>query len=214
MPGMGANSRIFEKIDLPKAQFEIHYLEWLSPYPDESLADYITRIQHEIKEVNPVLIGVSFGGVIVQELAKRIAVRKTIIISSVRTHTEFPKRMKWAQKLVLYKFFPTGSVNRLEALLKKYSSTKSKERIALFAEYMTVRDANYLDWALKTMLNWKEDHPNPDVIHIHGNKDEIFPIQYIKDSIVVKGGTHAMILIRYRWFNEHLPQLILKENHE
>ena len=35
---------------------------------------------------------------------------------------------------------------------------------------------------------------NNNVIHIHGNKDEIFPIKYIKNCIVIEGGTHVMIL--------------------
>lgn len=214
MPGMGASSRIFEKINLPKDQFEFHYLEWLIPHPNESLNNYTTRIQEEIKHENPVLIGVSFGGIIVQELAKKISTKKTIIISSVRSHTEFPKRMKWAQKLLLYKFFPTRWVNQIEAVLKKHSNEKAKKRIELFGTYMTIRNSIYLDWAFKSILNWKEPNPNPNVIHVHGDKDEIFPIQYIKNAIVIKGGTHAMILMRYRWFNKHLPTIISKENYE
>lgn len=210
MPGMGASSSIFEKIVLPLDQFELHFLEWLSPLTNESLEAYTTRIQAEIKHDNPILIGVSFGGIIVQELTKRISTRKTIIISSVRSHTEFPNRMKWARKLALYKLFPTHWLDQIENILKKHSNEKIKKHLELFDIHMSMRDPDYLDWAFKSILHWEEPHPNPNVIHIHGDKDEIFPIQYITNSIVVKGGTHAMILIRYRWFNEHLPTILLK----
>ena len=47
----------------------------------------------------------------------------------------------------------------------------------------------------------------PNLIHIHGNKDIIFPIENINDCIVVEGGTHIMILNKYKWLNENLPKL-------
>ena len=50
---------------------------------------------------------------------------------------------------------------------------------------------------------------DPNLVHIHGDKDLIFPIENIIDSIVVKGGTHIMILNKYKWMNENLPKLIL-----
>jgi esterase/lipase len=48
------------------------------------LDDYAKRIAKKIKRENPVLIGVSFGGILVQEMAKHINTRKVIIISSVK----------------------------------------------------------------------------------------------------------------------------------
>ena len=39
----------------------------------------------------------------------------------------------------------------------------------------------------------------------------LFPKKNIKVFINVKGGTHLMILNRYRWFNDNLPKLILGE---
>jgi esterase/lipase len=41
----------------------------------------------------PVLVGVSFGGILVQEIAAHIKARK-VIISSVRSNAEFPLRLK------------------------------------------------------------------------------------------------------------------------
>ena len=31
MPGLGASSKIFERISLPKDKFELHFLEWKIP---------------------------------------------------------------------------------------------------------------------------------------------------------------------------------------
>ena len=55
---------------------------------------------------------------------------------------------------------------------------------------------------------WGQTAYDPNLVHIHGDSDTIFPIDNIKDCIVVKGGTHVMILNKYKWLNENLPQLI------
>jgi hypothetical protein len=49
----------------------------------------------------------------------------------------------------------------------------------------------------------------PNIIHIHGDNDKVFPYHHIKGCITVKGGTHIMIINKYKWFNKQLPQIIL-----
>ena len=71
MPGMSANSLIFEKIEFP-SDYTLHYLEWIDPSKDESLEDYAKRFSKLIIHNDPILIGVSFGGVLVQEISKII----------------------------------------------------------------------------------------------------------------------------------------------
>jgi hypothetical protein len=65
-----------------------------------------------------------------------------------------------------------------------------------------------LDWAIERILLWDRIQVDSKVVHIHGDADEVFPIQYIKKCIVVKGGTHVMILSKYKWLNENLPAII------
>ena len=72
MPGMAASPKIFEYIKLPEHQFKIHKLEWIIPYEKESLSAYALRLSKAIKHDNIVLLGVSFGGVLVQEISKHI----------------------------------------------------------------------------------------------------------------------------------------------
>jgi hypothetical protein len=62
---------------------------------------------------------------------------------------------------------------------------------------------------MKQVILWDRTVADGKVIHIHGDKDDVFPIKNIQNCIVVKGGTHIMILNKYKWLNEHLPQIIL-----
>ena len=211
MPGLAASSLIFERIDLPQELFEVHFLDWELPVGEESLAEYAKRMSEKITAPNPVLIGVSFGGILVQEMAAFLSPQKVIIISSVKSNLEFPRRMKMAKTTKAYKLIPTSIFSNIEKL-STFSFGKSiTQRLKLYERFLSVRDVYYLDWAIKNVILWEPTRVNPNVIHIHGDADEVFPIENIKKCIVVKGGTHVMILSKYKWLNENLPAIILGE---
>jgi pimeloyl-ACP methyl ester carboxylesterase len=211
MPGLAASSLIFERIALPQELFDVHLLDWELPIGDESLTSYAKRMAEKITAPNPVLIGVSFGGILVQEMAAFLSPQKVIIISSVKSNLEFPRRMKMAKTTKAYKLIPTSIFSNIEKL-STFSFEKSiTQRLKLYERYLSVRDVYYLDWAIKNVILWEPTRVNPNVIHIHGDADEVFPIENIKKCIVVKGGTHVMILSKYKWLNENLPAIILGE---
>lgn len=213
MPGLAASPQIFENIKLPEDRFEMCFLEWCLPKDNEPVSSYAARIASNIKHDNPVLIGVSFGGVLVQEIARIIKARKVIIISSVKCNAEFPRRMRFAKMTRAYKFFPTGIMVKVDWLAKiAVGNNMITRRLNLYEKFLSVRDKKYLDWALKTIILWDRCEPDPNVVHIHGDADEVFPPKYVKGFIPVKGGTHIMIINKYKWLNENLPRIILEEN--
>lgn len=211
MPGLAASSSIFERIQLPKDTFEIHLLEWVLPEKSETLQNYAKRMAKNVVHENAVLIGVSFGGILVQEMAQFLKLRKVIIISSVKCNLELPKRMKIAKATKAYKLLPTGLLGNVEFLTKYASSDVMKQRLKLYEQFMHLREKDYLDWAIEQVVCWQRTKIDPNVIHIHGDADEVFPSKYIKNFVNVKGGTHIMILNRFRWFNENLPKIILED---
>ena len=212
VPGLAASPSIFENINLDENEFEVHLLEWKIPHKGETLQEYAKRMTEEIKHENPVLIGVSFGGILVQEMNRIIKVRKTIIISSVKSNKEFPRRMKFAKLTKIYKLFPTSIIQNIENYIPDSINQKYlKGRKELYKMYLSVRDKLYLEWSLEQVILWNRETPDPDVIHIHGNQDEVFPIKYIQNCIVLEKGTHIMIINRYKWLNEKLPELIKRE---
>ena len=129
VPGLGANSKIFEYLELPEEHYDLHYLDWLVPTGlDESISSYAQRMCDRVVHPNPVLVGVSFGGVMVQEMTKLIPTRKTIIISSVKSKVELPKRLRLARATKAYKLFPTKSMTNIEAY-EKYAFTGLTKKI-------------------------------------------------------------------------------------
>lgn len=211
VPGMAANTTIFENINLPAEQFEVIYIPWKLPKAKETIQQYAKRMAKEVKHENAVLIGVSFGGVMVQEMAAFLKLRKLIIISSVKSSSELPRRMKIAKTTKAYKLLPTSWLKDVEKFVKYAFGDNLKRKLKLYEKYLHVRDKGYLDWAIENMMCWERANCDPNVIHIHGDADEVFPVKHIKEYIKVKGGTHAMILSKYKWFNTNLPKIITEE---
>ena len=209
MPGMAANPSIFENIKLPEPPFKIHWLEWFIPEKNETLAHYAMRMCEKIDQPNPVLLGVSFGGVLVQEMVKYIQVKKLIVVSSIKSKYEMPKHLQILKVTKAYKILPTQLVGSMSLLSKFALGETIKKRIELYKKYLSVDDKRYLDWAIKEMVCWDQSEPNPKAIYIHGSKDSVFPDSCVGACIVIKGGTHVMIINKYKWFNENLPKLIL-----
>lgn len=215
MPGMAASSSIFERIDLPKEIFEMHLLEWVLPKKKESLKEYAKRMAINVKHENVILVGVSFGGILVQEMKPFVNSKKIIIISSVKTSVELPRRMKVAKTTKAYKLIPTKLFESIDKFSKyTFGSSMLKQRLKLYEKFLSVKDKVYLDWAIEQIINWDRTEIDNEIIHIHGEADEVFPIRNIKNCTTVKGGTHIMILSKYRWLNDNLPKIMLEENND
>lgn len=211
MPGMAAKPNIFEYIKLPKEKYEVHWLSWFPPKKKETIEEYAKRMCENIKHKNVILIGVSLGGVLVQEMQKFISIKLLVLISTVKTKYELPGFMKFGRKTRLYKILPVSIIKHFSLLKKLPIGKKLKKRLELYEYYLAVLDKDYLRWGIREILNWKREKALPGLLHIHGDADKMFPIKNIQNPVVVKGGTHIMIINRFRWFNDYLPKLIEKQ---
>ena len=209
VPGLAASTAIFEYLELPEDTFEIHYLDWLVPKSQsENLSDYAERMCARITHKNPVLVGVSFGGIMVQEMSKIIETKKTIIISSVKTKYELPKRLRLAKATKAYKLFPAKAIMNLENFAKYAFGDFAKKRVELYRKYLSMRDETYLPWAVYNVLHWQQTTLLPNVVHIHGDADGVFPLKHIKNCIIIEGGSHVMILNKAKKISKILMEVI------
>ncbi|MBP2833085.1 alpha/beta hydrolase [Aquimarina sp. U1-2] len=208
VPGLAADVSIFENIKLPQDQFKIYTIPWKIPKRTESMTAFAKRMCAEIKHDNVVLVGVSFGGIMVQEMSKFLKVKKLIIVSSVKSKHEFPKRIKIARKSGVYKILPTSLVSKIDNWETLAFGNFAKKRAMMYQKYLAVNDKTYLDWSIEKLVCWDQEDAMPNIVHIHGENDIVFPISNIENCITVPNGTHIMIVNRARWFNKHLPEII------
>jgi len=212
MPGMAASPRIFEFIKFP-AEYKVVYLKWIKPNVNETLKSYAKRMSLFINDERPVLVGVSFGGILVQEMSKHVKLKKLIIVSSVKSKVELSLSMKFAKKTGVHHLLPFNWIDDLEKIILFVFGPSIKTKVEAYKKYLSERDPDYLKWSINQIVNWKQISYNQDIVHIHGEKDRVFPLKYLeknKNFIIIKGGTHAAILRDNKWFSKNLPLIINK----
>lgn len=204
--GLGADEKVFENLQLNG--HKLKYIPWLQPEKKEKIQDYAARMAEHIGEKSPILLGVSFGGMVGIEISKLIPVQKLIIVSSIKSTLELPAWMRVAGKIKLNKLLPSKSTRLTEKIDNRRLGVSTKEEKIMVRAYRKKADPIYLEWAIHQVLNWKNDWHPENLIHIHGDKDKIFPLKKIKPTFIVKDGTHMIIYNRAKEISEYLQKVL------
>lgn len=204
--GFGADERVFSKIDF--LGNDVHFIQWKIPETNEEFKHYVKRMADEIHHENPVLVGLSFGGMMSVEIAKILPVSKIILLSSIATTDEMPWYMKAAGKLKLDKIFPLRP-SKLLAPLENYNlGVKTAEEKRLVESYRKNIDPYYTSWAIDKILNWDNTFYPKDLVHIHGDNDHIFPLRYVRADHVIAGGGHLFLMDKAQEVNSILKNIL------
>ncbi|WEK17430.1 MAG: alpha/beta hydrolase [Candidatus Pedobacter colombiensis] len=191
--GLGADRRAFKKLVFP-ADFELIYLDWISPKPNESLEAYAQRLALKIDTSTPFyLVGLSFGGMLATEIAKKLNPLHTFIISSTPVFSGLPWYYKRAGKLRLQKIVPIALFKRINNIGLNFMGAKTQDERALLKQLIIDSDPNFIKWALTCILKWRNKDRPANLTHIHGTVDVVLPIRYLKPDIIIKGGGHFMV---------------------
>lgn len=204
--GFGADERVFSKLNFEGNR--VHFIPWLLPEKKERIADYARRMAEKIHHENPVLLGLSFGGMMCIEVAKFIGTRKVILISSIKSLNEVPLWMKLAGKTQLNKIFPLRSFRLFEPIQNYNLGIENKKELQLVREFRKNIGQQYTNWAANEILNWKNTWQPENIFHIHGSKDHMFPIRNIKTKYIIPGGGHFMVMNRAEKVNEMLGSIL------
>jgi surfactin synthase thioesterase subunit len=80
--GLGADESVFQKLDF--TGYRITFIHWMIPIKDESMNAYADRLLLQIKTKRPILIGLSFGGMMAIEVSKLIETEKIILTQNLQ----------------------------------------------------------------------------------------------------------------------------------
>lgn len=205
--GLAADERVFKHIRLPHGCQPLH-LNWIPAGKNESLEDYAVRLSKKIDITHPfALVGLSMGGMVATEIAKRLNPTVTVLISSVPSHKQFPLRIKASGLLRLHRLLPAAFFKKA-SMIKRFFTTEAIADKALLEQVIRDSDPVFIRWALGAILEWRNEEKIPGrYFHIHGSRDEIFPVSKTKPTHLLKGGTHLMILSKAREINFILEEI-------
>ncbi|MBX7206500.1 MAG: alpha/beta hydrolase [Bacteroidia bacterium] len=205
--GLGADERAFSKLELPG--ITPHHIAWKIPVHNESIESYAGRMREEITEPDPVIVGLSFGGVIAVEIAKQISCKKIILISSIKHRNEKPMLFNLSAAAGLHKLLPMASFSKPNRMMYYFFGVhQNKRAIELLNELMVFMNPDYLKWAVNRIVNWENELIPPRLVHIHGTADKVLPAEKIKADYLIEKGSHFMIWTRARQVSEILQKEI------
>lgn len=187
---------------------DVEFLEWFKPFPNERLHEYAERFSKAINTAEPfALIGTSFGGVMAVELCKFLHPEAVIIISSVKSKNELPFYIRLGRWFPFYQL----SAARIYHKITGYYWNKQadlKPADSVFKEMAEDADPDFIKWGIKQLMRWNNTKFWHKIVHIQGDKDYLFPLRKVKDAIVIKNGSHAMIYEKPNEINPILKEII------
>lgn len=189
--GLGANEQVFSKLQLEN--IELVFLNWLVPMVNEPIESYAKRMFQDVKEEHPLLMGVSFGGMICIEIAKLFEIKKLILISSVKQKTEIPFWFRTAATLQLHRFIRPETAKILSPFENYFLGVQGIDEKKMTNTFRKQVDKNYLRWAIHQIVHWSNVTIPSNCLHIHGTGDRIFPSRYVKADYLIQNGGHFMV---------------------
>ena len=208
IPGLGGDKRMYagQLSRFPNTKV----IEFIRPLKEENISSYAKRLAEGIDTSQPfILVGVSLGGILAQEIANIYPPKKVIIISSVKSRQELPIWMR------IFKFFPVqkiipGKVYLWAFMILVWFKTLFSRSNSVIGNLRNMaRDADpvFVYWAVNQVINWQHPIHEFKAYHIHGNKDFLFPNRRIANiGTLIDKGTHAMILTHVKEINIALEQ--------
>lgn len=204
--GLGADHRVFQFLNLEG--FKVTYIKWITPIARESMEKYAARLAEQIDTKNPVLIGLSFGGMMAMEVAKLVETEKIILISSAKTKKEIPPYFRVAGRLNLNKLIPADRMKQPNAFAYRMMGAESDSEKTMMNNILTETDPVFFKWAMQKVITWKNMTLHQNLVHIHGKKDRLLPYRFVKADISIEDGTHLMTVRNAKEISEILRNII------
>ncbi|MBI5372191.1 MAG: alpha/beta hydrolase [Sphingobacteriales bacterium] len=204
--GLGADKRIFSFLDLSFC--EPVFLGWITPEKKETLPHYALRLKDQVRDESPVIAGISFGGMLATEMAKADPSARVIILSSIKTKTEFPGYFRMGKYLPLYKWSPASLSKKLTLQASAILGGTTPEEKKLLHQIIRESDMDFVRWAIGAILRWENSIVPSNLVHIHGTADKLLPFRYVKADYCIDGGTHVMTLDKHQELSLLLQKLI------
>lgn len=188
--GLGADKRIFEKLDL--SAFDCEYVDWIKPEKNETLQQYALRISKDIPE-NASILGDSFGGMFAVEKANHKKLNHLFLISTAKTKFELPILYLLAGKIGLVHLLPSKLLKKANFISYWFFGMKTTEEKSLLKSILNDTDSYFLKWAMRAICLWNNEKVPEKFTHIHGSADRILPYKKIKDAKKIDNGGHLMV---------------------
>ena len=207
LSGMCLNCKVFDKITLPDG-YEKCYIEWLPP-TENPFEEYVRQMAAPIDTSEDfILAGYSMGGIIMQEMNQFLKPKKNILISSIKQKEEIPPLFRFVKKTRINKKLHKQMYPIEEHITHSFAQMILSLTTEEIEQCVSYTSADYLKWAIYHITEWEPKGECPNLYHIHGTKDFVFPFKLIQNAFAVKAGDHLMVYRRAEVVSRIIAQIL------
>ncbi|WP_041948361.1 alpha/beta hydrolase [Turneriella parva] len=157
---------------------------------------FLSEIKAQIitKKKN-VLLGVSFGALVAQDIASAVSAETLIVISSATEQAEIPRFYKGSLAKFVLRMMPNRLLNKPNFLINHMFSVQTNDGQKTLGDIIRDTDPTFIRWAIAYLQQWQK--PNLSTVkhiyRIHGEGDRIFPnVNAAPETSFVHGGHFAI----------------------
>ena len=207
--GLGADKTVFQFLDFGFCQPV--FIDWITPLQNESLPSYALRLkEHYNIPDNANICGLSFGGMLATEIAKKYNSINAVLISSSKTKYEMPPFYRMGKYFSVHAWTP-GSLQRWFMLnMKDFFGLKNPAYIKVYEDLIKNADVEFNKWAVTALVNWDNTYVPENITHIHGTTDKILPYKYVSCNYTIRNGGHLMIMEQAEMISKLLSDIVTR----
>lgn len=192
--GLGADERVFARLKFPRCN--IRHIKWPKVANGTSKELFLSEIKAQIiTKKNNVLLGVSFGALIAQDIASAVSAETLIIVSSATEQAEIPRLYKGSLAKFVLRMMPKRLLNKPNFLINHMFSVQTNDGRKTLGGIIQDTDPTFIRWAIAYLQQWQKSNLSTvkHIYRIHGERDRIFPnVNTAPETSFVHGGYFAI----------------------
>ena len=206
VPGLGNDYRIFSRLVKFLKYNDLEFIEYIEPPAIKTtMQDYAQLIIDKYNiQSDSILIGMSMGGTLAVELAKRISFKRIILISTFKHKRECPLIFRIARFFPIYRLVPAFFIRIFIPMFARLLRICNKAETSILRKMLNDRSNLHFAWGRWAIVHWENKLELRSIIHINGTNDHIFLKANKHADHLIEGGTHNMIMDRA----EEISQII------
>jgi pimeloyl-ACP methyl ester carboxylesterase len=168
-------------------------IDWIAPVSATSISEYAVELVAEFGlDASCDLVGVSFGGMVAQEVARLLGTPLCFVVSSASSSSEF----RLTQRLLarLPQVGDQAILRTVGAVAERWPRSSSSMGTVRARKFQG-QNGVWFRWATSAALRWRPvPYRQAGVVRIHGDRDRTFPHAVQHAEIVIPGAGHMLAL--------------------
>ena len=202
---------VFDNIgDLPLEKVKI---KWLDNQDNESIQAYANRLIETYRiNKDDTIAGLSFGGLLAQEIARILNHNIVILISSFRDTHDLRPLYQIGLKSGLYRLAPNFRVPIIDEIIAYNLNSQNQESKPILREMLEQTNYELLKWSLQKIAELPlKSHEGFIAHNIIGNNDKILRTWKNEYTTIIQGGSHFMVYEKANEVTEVIRKIIVKK---